>query len=176
VFEGLDVVALERVLGDWVASGEAEGEHAVETHKGHGRLEHRELWATEALSAYLAWPGVRPVCRITRSRTVGHRTSTETVYAITSLPRERADAARLLRLSRIHWGIENKLHNVRDGTFREDACRVRTPNIVQTFAALRNAAITMIRRRGFTNAAEAVEHFAEFRTQSVQLVRYGRIE
>jgi len=155
---------------------EAEIDHAAETSKGHGRLEHRELWTTEALSAYLAWPGVRQVCRITRSRTVGHNTSTETVYAITSLPHRRADAARLLHLSRIHWGIENKLHGVRDGTFREDACRVRSPNIVQTFAALRNAAITMIRRRGFTNAVEAVEHFAEFRTESVQLVRYGRIE
>ena len=33
---------------------EAEIDHAVETHKGHGRLERRELWSTEALNAYLA--------------------------------------------------------------------------------------------------------------------------
>jgi len=116
------------------------------------------------------------VCRITRRRIVRHQTTTETVYAITSLPKQRADAGHLLRLSRAHWGIENKLHGVRHGTFREDACRVRAPASVQAFAALRNAAITIVRRLGFVNTVEAVEHFAEFRAQSVQIVRHGRIE
>jgi len=116
------------------------------------------------------------VCRIVRRRTVGRETASETVYAITSLPRQRAGAGDLLRLSRLHWGIENKLHGVRDVTFREDACRVRAPAAVQAFAALRNTAITVIRRLGFVNTAEALEHFAEFRNHSVQIVRHGRIE
>ena len=38
----------------------------------------------------------------------------ERAYAITSLPPERADAARLLEIWRGHWGIENRLHWVRD--------------------------------------------------------------
>ena len=76
----------------------------------------------------------------------------------------------------MHWGIENKLHGVRDVTFREDACRVRAPAAVQAFAALRNTAITVIRRLGFVNTVEALEHFAEFRNHSVQIVRHGRIE
>ena len=43
---------------------------------------------------------------------------------IASLPRERAGAKALLGLTRGHWGIENNLHGVRDGTLREDASRI----------------------------------------------------
>ncbi|TMQ32007.1 MAG: transposase, partial [Planctomycetota bacterium] len=34
-------------------------------------------------------------------------------------------ARRLLELTRGHWGIENRLHYVRDVTLGEDGCRVR---------------------------------------------------
>ena len=43
-----------------------------------------------------------------------------TVYAITSLSADEAGPECLLALSRGHWGIENKLHYVRDVTWRED--------------------------------------------------------
>ena len=48
----------------------------------------------------------------------------ERAYAITSLPVERADAARLLSIWRGHWGIENRLHWVRDVVFGEDQSQV----------------------------------------------------
>ena len=74
------------------------------------------------LAEHLApsWPGLAQVCRITRERIVRGKASSETAYAITSLTAGRAGAARLLALSREHWGIENKLHHVRDVTCRED--------------------------------------------------------
>jgi hypothetical protein len=58
------------------------------------------------------------VCRITRRRAVGAKESVETVYAITSLSAEAADAARLLALSRGHWAIESVLqtHTERSST------------------------------------------------------------
>ncbi|MCL4814955.1 MAG: ISAs1 family transposase, partial [Vicinamibacteraceae bacterium] len=42
------------------------------------------------------------------------------------LAADKLDPARLLQLSREHWAIENSLFHVRDVTFREDACRVRS--------------------------------------------------
>ena len=95
--------------------------------KAHGRIETRTLQATSSLAAYLspAWPGLAQICRITRRRVVRGQESVETVYAITSLTAEQADAARLLALSRNHWTIENRLHYVRDVTCREDQCRTR---------------------------------------------------
>ena len=35
-----------------------------------------------------------------------------------------------------HWGIENKLHYVRDVTYGEDASRVRTKNAPQNMASI----------------------------------------
>ena len=65
------------------------------------------------------------MCRIERVRKIGARESLEVVHAVTSLTRARAAGADLLKLSRDHWGIENRLHCVRDVTLREDRCRLR---------------------------------------------------
>lgn len=146
--------------------------HSLE--KGHGRLEERWLEATERLKGYLDWPGVEQVCRIRRRRAVRGEESRETLYAITSLSRQEADAERLLALCRGHWAIENRLYCVRDTTLAEDACRVRTPAVAHTLAALRNTALTLLRRQGFSNIVQGLEHFAEHRSHTIRLIRYGR--
>jgi hypothetical protein len=79
--------------------------------KGHGRLERRTLMSTTALNDYLDWPGVRQVCQVERRRTIHGETTTEIAYYVTSLPRARSNAKRLLALARRHWGaIENGVH------------------------------------------------------------------
>ena len=119
------------------------------------------------------------MCRITRQRIVfgksGGKESTETVYAITSLTPEQAGAERLLALSRDHWGIENILHYVRDVTCREDQARTNAGNAPQTMAALRNTALTLVRRRGF-KPVEGFEYFAENRAEAIEMVLRRRTE
>ena len=68
----------------------------------------------------------------------------EVVHGITSLSPERADAKRLLGLNRGHWGIENRLHYVRDVTMGEDAGRIRKGAAPQVMAALRNGVIHVL--------------------------------
>ena len=82
--------------------------------------------------------------------------ATEIQYAITSAPREQAGAARLLTWWRHHWGIENRLHYVRDVAFQEDACRIRSGDAPQNLAALRNALISLLRLGGHANIAAAL--------------------
>lgn len=133
----------------------------------HGRREARLCWALadpavnagagEAGTHRAPWPHLAQVCRVRRRR-VGVRTGEiedEISYAITSLPPERADAARLLTLLRGHWGIENRLHHVRDVTFDEDRSAVRTKAAPQVAAACRNLAIALLRRAGAINIAAA---------------------
>jgi predicted transposase YbfD/YdcC len=135
------------------------------------------LHATSSLAGYLgvAWPGLAQVCRITRRREVRGVESIETVYAITSLTAEVADAARLLALLRSHWGIENRLHYVRDVTCREDQCRIRSRAAPQALAAIRNTALTIIRRSG-RRPVEGFEHFAEHRQQALEAAIGQRTE
>lgn len=101
--------------------------------------------------------------------------SVETVYAITSLTAANADPARLLALSRSHWGIENRLHYVRDVTCREDQCRTRARAAPQVLASLRNTVLTIIRRSG-RKPVEAFEHFAEHRQAALDAAAGQRTE
>jgi predicted transposase YbfD/YdcC len=87
------------------------------------------------------------------------KTSKETVLAITSLTRVRASVERLLNLSRQHWSIENRLHFVRDVSFGEDACRVRTGHAPQIFSALRILALGLLRRTRHRYVPAAFRHF-----------------
>jgi predicted transposase YbfD/YdcC len=94
------------------------------------------------------WKSVRQCFKIIRTRTCKKRgtTSTQTVYGITSLPPERADAKRLLHLNRRHWSIENRLQWVKDTLLREDASTIRTRNAPVALCALRNYTLTMLHR------------------------------
>jgi Transposase DDE domain len=118
---------------------------------------------------------VRQVCVLERVRRVNGREERETVFAITSLGPHRASAARLLDLARGHWGIENRLHWVKDVVLGEDACRVRTRDGPQILAGLRNAALRLLRGNGFDQIATALRHLAAFPAKAVQLVMQGTI-
>jgi predicted transposase YbfD/YdcC len=122
-----------------------------------------------------SWPGLAQVCRITRERIVRGKASRETAYAITSLTAHQAGAAQLLALSRGHWGIENKLHHVRDVTCREDQARTNAGHAPQVLAALRNTALTILRRLGF-RPVEGFEHFAEHRSEAINAILRRRTE
>ncbi|MGB0600540.1 MAG: ISAs1 family transposase [Rubripirellula sp.] len=139
---------------------ETQRQQATTFEKGHGRLERRELTSTTALEEHLDWPGVRQVCRIVRTTVRKGETSTEVQYAITSVDRDRADAMMLMKWWRGHWGIENRLHWIRDESFGEDRCRVRTGSAPQVLAGVRNLVINWLRSCGIGNIAEALRENA----------------
>jgi hypothetical protein len=122
------------------------------------------------------WPHVRQICRLERHRIpLQHgiptgQASVEVTYFITSLPPERADAARLLTLIRGHWGIENRLHYVRDVTFDEDRSTVRSGAAPQVMAAGRNLVLALLRRQHHTNIAAALRTYASRPHSAIQLV------
>ena len=76
--------------------------------KGHGRIESRTLSSSSILQGFLSWPHLAQVFRIeTTSRDViTHQRTVMVRYGVTSLPRDCADAHRLLHLARQHWGLK----------------------------------------------------------------------
>lgn len=130
--------------------------------KGHGRIETRRIWTSTELKGYIEFPHHEQVARIERSVTdlAGNPLRHEVVSCITSLTTEKASPERLLQINREHWGIENKLHYVRDVTYEEDRCRIRTKSGPRVMASLRNIAIGILRLRKHTNIAAAVRHYA----------------
>lgn len=105
----------------------------------HGdRQEVRELAVSQELNEWAQWPALAQVGRLVHTCTRRGETRREISYLTTSLPPEEASPRRLLELVRGHWGIENCLHWVRDVTFDEDRCQVRSGAAPQVMAALRN--------------------------------------
>jgi predicted transposase YbfD/YdcC len=167
--------APESPATEWSPAPDLQQAETIE--KGHGRIETRRLETTASVTEHLAasWPGLGQVCRLSRERIIRGTESTETVYAITSLTAGEAGPARLLELSREHWGIENKLHYVRDVTCREDQARANAGHTPQVLAALRNTVLTIVRRLGF-KPVEGFEYFAEHRRAAVDTVLGRRTE
>jgi len=96
--------------------------------------------------------------------------SEEVRYGVTSLGWQEADARLVEALWRGHWGIENKVHYVRDVTFGEDASRIRVGQAPQALAALRNGLLTLLRSTGVTNIADAVRSYAASLPETFQLL------
>lgn len=131
------------------------------TGKGHGRVERRTVKVT-AVGAGIAFPTAKLAIKITRRRrpATGHRCRTETVYAITDLGYHQASPTELADAIRAHWGIENRLHWIRDVTFAEDLSQIRAGHGPAVMATLRNLAISLHRRAGATNIAAACRHLS----------------
>jgi hypothetical protein len=141
----------------------------------HGRREVRVCWALAdpEQNAYVGssgthgtpWPHLRQIAAVERHRLQVRRgqviaTEREIRYYVTSLTPERADATVLSALARGHWGIENRLHHVRDVTFDEDRSQMRSGSVAHTFAACRNLAIALLRSDGAASIAAALRTFA----------------
>lgn len=128
--------------------------------KGHGRLEEREIVVSAALVGYSEWPGLAQVFKLTVRRTDGQGRTTEGVrYGVTSLSAQKASPARLLELTRRHWGIEGGLHQRRDVTLGEDRSQVRSGQAPQALACLNNVVVGLAAQVGQTNLAAARRGF-----------------
>ena len=121
--------------------------------KGHGRLEERQIRVSSELAGYSPWPYLMQVFEYTRRWTSTGVTKQQVRYGITSLPDSVSDAARLARLKRDHWQVENGLHYVKDVTLGEDASQTHVGNGADVFAMVRNIAISLIRRTGHRDIA-----------------------
>lgn len=137
----------------------------------HGdRQEVRQLTVSSELNEWTAWPYLAQVGQLIHTWQRKGETHQDVSYLITSLPREEADPHRLLRCIRGHWGIENRLHWVRDVTFDEDRCQVRSRSGPQVMAALRNLAIGLLRLKRVRNIAAALRTLAGSPRQALTLV------
>jgi predicted transposase YbfD/YdcC len=127
--------------------------------RGHGRTERRTLKVTSVAKG-LAFPHAAQAIQITRRRKVKGKWSRETSYAVTSLTVTQATHAQLAAIVRGHWGIEDRLHWVRDLDWDEDRSQVRTATGPQIMASLRNLAITILRLAGAASIAAALRYHA----------------
>ncbi len=137
--------------------------------RGHGRTERRTLKVTSVAKG-LAFPHAAQAIQIVRRRKVKGKWSRETCYAVTSLTVIQASHAQLAAIVRGHWGIEDRLHWVRDMDFDEDRSQVRTATGPRIMASLRNLVITILRLSGAASIAAALRYNARQPSRPLQTI------
>ena len=108
------------------------------TDSGHGRVEERRIEVLSVRPGSVVWPDLRQICRITRTRYIKDKQSTDSVFAITSLHEYTHKPKDLLELNRAHWAIENNMNWVKDNILNEDKATNRTRKAPHTLAEIRN--------------------------------------
>jgi len=118
---------------------------------GHGRIETRQVWATEQIDwlgepTRRDWKKLTSVVVVQATRQIIGRTETscERRYYIASVPCTSGE--RFSNLARNHWSIENAQHWTLDMAFNEDQNRVRKDHADQNLAVLRRIALGLLRR------------------------------
>ena len=118
--------------------------------QSHGRKEKRECWVIKnnellnTLHKKEQWKKLSSIAKITNTRTMDGKTSTESRYYISSL--NTGDAQQMLTTVRHHWSVENSLHWSLDMNFREDESRVRIKNAQENFSLLRKIALNLLKQ------------------------------
>lgn len=154
----------------------AAGQVATTIDKGHGRIEKRTLRTTTILTKQQDWAGLKQGFELVRERTAKGQTTVEVVHGISSLSPERADAKRLLELTRGHWGIENGLHYRRDVTMAEDASRIRKGVAPQVMAGLRNSLLHLLGDVAAPSVAAAMRTMGNCFSQALAFLGLPQLE
>ncbi|WP_155334408.1 ISAs1 family transposase, partial [Acrocarpospora corrugata] len=123
--------------------------------RGHGRTEIRTIQTMPAPSG-TRFPHVKQVYLVERKvyDLSWKPLSAVAVLGVTNLTAHRAGPRRLAEFVRGEWSIENKDHYVRDVTFGEDRCKIRTASAPSILAIMRSYAIGALRLLNFSNIAD----------------------
>jgi len=165
---------LEELFQPW-RRHEQDRDHCRTEERGHGRCEKRFLTVVSLPPGTVDWPGAAQAFCLTRSvrRRRTKKETFEVVYGITTLPRSEADAARLLRLNRGHWGIENRSHWVRDVTWREDAGLAYRDFTAEVLAVIRTTLLSLLRVHHVKNIAEQLRQNGNLPERAVRFLAHG---
>jgi predicted transposase YbfD/YdcC len=126
----------------------------IQQEKNRGRIETRTVHryrVNETIKQ--AWPEARSVIYLRRQREIkGESVLTESYY-LSSLNKPAKDFFEGVRQ---HWGIENRLHYVKDVSLTEDASKIRSGNAPQILSLIRNLVINVIRLKGENNIKRTI--------------------
>jgi predicted transposase YbfD/YdcC len=125
------------------AAGRPQAEQVLPA--SHGRAEQRQAVVVRAaaLARKHNFPGIAAVARIELHRRIGDSSEAPLIrYFLLSQP---WSPARILAITRAHWGIENQLHWVLDVVFDEDRARNRKDNGPENLAIMRKLALNILR-------------------------------
>jgi predicted transposase YbfD/YdcC len=103
------------------------------------------------------WVGLERLVKVERKGTRAGKPYEQVAYYISSL---RLNAAQFAQGIRGHWGIENRLHWVKDVVLEEDSSRIRLGNAPANLSIIRSLVIAILRNNGYSSITTAVRMIA----------------
>lgn len=139
--------------------------------KAHGRIENREIKLCVCPDEIAQeWAGAKRLIEVHRYGSRGNDQLYDVKqYYISSL--ESDDAERFAMGIRGHWGIENKLHWVKDVFMNEDKSPIKCYSAAKIMALLRSLCLTIYRVSGYLSWKQSLSMFANRINKLVGLVR-----
>lgn len=124
-----------------------------------GRKECRKVFVYNNLAGISStWEGLARLIRVERYVSVGGKQRHRTAYYISSI---RKNNAKYFGLHiRNHWGIENRLHWVKDVSMKEDGSHTACGMAAENISIIRNIVINLFRLNGFDSIKYATEFYA----------------
>jgi predicted transposase YbfD/YdcC len=143
---------------------------ATTVDRRRGRYEMRHLIASDEVAGVVEWPHVGQGFMLIRWWEYQGQVGQEIHWGITSLPAAAANAARLLELARGHWGIENRLHYIKDVTLGEDASLLHAEQGPAVMSLLRDAVVSLVHQAGHTQVAARLRYYARHPAEALTLL------
>ena len=103
------------------------------------------------------WLGLKRLIKVERNGTRAGKPYHQVSYYISSLSLSAAEFAQGIRG---HWGIENRLHWVKDVVFHEDHSRMRQANAAANFSIIQSWVLTLLRHHGYSSMTSALRLMA----------------
>jgi predicted transposase YbfD/YdcC len=103
------------------------------------------------------WVGLKSIIQVERVGTRAGQPYQQIAYYISSLSLEASDFAQGIRR---HWGVENRLHWVKDVVFDEDSAQMIDGYAAANFSIIRSFVINLLRHNGFDSLTRAIRQCA----------------
>jgi len=131
-------------------------DYNVEETRGRGRTEIRKTFLYKDISGISKeWATLCRLIRVERYVYKKNKKSHETAYYISDIVSNKA--AYFAKHIRGHWGIENRLHWVKDVTMKEDDSKIKKGSAPENFSIIRNIVCNIYRANGFDSIKYATE-------------------
>ncbi|HEY9691885.1 MAG TPA: ISAs1 family transposase [Oculatellaceae cyanobacterium] len=131
-------------------------EHSFE--RSRDRYTHRKVSVFEDLSGISPqWLGLKRLIKVERTGTRSDLPYHQVVYYISSLTVSALEFAKGIRG---HWGIENRLHWVKDVVFNEDSSCISQLLAAANFSIIRSIVINLVRCHGYASLTSAMRLIA----------------
>jgi predicted transposase YbfD/YdcC len=126
----------------------------ISTERRSDRLTTRTVSVFDDLSDISSeWVGLKRLVKVERIGTRAGKPYEQVAYYISSLS---LNAGQFAQGIRGHWGIENRLHWVKDVVLEEDSSRIRLGNAPANLSIIRSLAIAILRNNGYSSITTAL--------------------